>query len=273
MKRENKDQVTAAQLRMSDLTGENFKVDTQDSSISRFYQKANWLALITIYYNLVEGAVSVFFGFQDETLSLFGFGLDSFVEVISGIGVWHMIRRLRQSTDGNPDRFEQRALKTTGAAFILLTVGLTASAVYNIYSGHHPETTFWGIVISLISIGSMWALIHFKVKVGTALNSQAILADAGCTRACMILSGVLLAASLIYEVTGFGGADSIGSIFIAWLAFREGREAFEKANGISCGCGKIGCGTKGEGAGGRMEMKKNSGIPDHGLSTGRNLQP
>ena len=212
-------------------------MDAQDSSINRLYQKANWLALITIYYNLLEGAVSVFFGFQDETLSLFGFGVDSFVEVISGIGVWHMVHRFRQSTDGKIDRFEQRALKITGTAFYLLTAGLTATALYNIYSNHHPESTFWGIVISLISIGSMWALIHFKVKVGTALNSQAILADAGCTRICLFLSGVLLAASLIYELTGIGWVDSLGSISMAWMSFREGREAFEKASGIGeCGC-------------------------------------
>ena len=220
----------------SATTEEKFIVDAQDSSINRLYQKATWLALITIYYNLLEGAVSVFFGFQDETLSLFGFGVDSFVEVISGIGIWHMIRRFSQTTDEKIDRFEQRALKITGTAFYLLTVGLTVTAVYNIYSGHHPESTFWGIVISLISIGSMWALIHFKVKVGTALNSHAILADSRCTRICLILSGVLLAASLVYEVTGFGWVDSLGSIFMAWLSFREGRESFEKASGIGCGC-------------------------------------
>lgn len=212
-------------------------LNANDASISRLYQQANWLALLTVYYNLFEGAVSIFFGYEDETLTLFGFGLDSFVEVISGIGIWHMILRLRQSTDENPDRFEQRALKITGAAFYLLMAGLTVTALYNIYSGHHPQTTFWGIVISLVSIGSMWALIHFKVKVGTALNSQAILADAECTRTCMILSGVLLASSLIYEITGFGGVDSLGAVFIAWLSFREGREAFEKAAGMGkCGC-------------------------------------
>jgi divalent metal cation (Fe/Co/Zn/Cd) transporter len=211
-------------------------VDAQDSVSNRLYQKANWIALITIYYNLLEGTVSVFFGFQDETLSLFGFGVDSFVEVISAIGVWHMIHRFRQSMDENLDRFEQRALKITGTAFYLLTVGLIATALYNIYSGHHPESTFWGIVISLISIGSMWALIHFKVKVGTALNSQAILADAGCTRICLILSGVLLAASLIYELTGIGWVDSVGSISMAWLSFREGREAFEKSREIEACC-------------------------------------
>ena len=43
------------------------------------YKRTSLLAQITIFYNLVEGAVAVFFGVADETLSLFGFGIDSFV--------------------------------------------------------------------------------------------------------------------------------------------------------------------------------------------------
>ena len=58
---------------------------------------ANLLAFITIFYNILEGLVSVFFRLEDETIALFGFGLDSFVEVISGVGIWHMIRRIRNS--------------------------------------------------------------------------------------------------------------------------------------------------------------------------------
>lgn len=61
------------------------------------YKTATLLALITIGYNIAEGAVSVWFGAADETLSLFGFGVDSFVEVISGIGIWHMVRRIRSN--------------------------------------------------------------------------------------------------------------------------------------------------------------------------------
>ena len=60
-----------------------------------------------VFYNIVEGVISVLFSLEDETIALFGFGLDSFVEVISGIGIWHMIRRLKQSRDTNPDRFEK----------------------------------------------------------------------------------------------------------------------------------------------------------------------
>jgi divalent metal cation (Fe/Co/Zn/Cd) transporter len=204
--------------------------------LKALYRTASLLALITIYYNLAEGVVSVWFGAEDETISLFGFGLDSFVEVISGIGIWHMVRRLGQGDQPNPDKFEQKALRITGSAFYLLAAGLVATAVISIMQGHRPETTRWGIIVGLISIFSMWALIHYKVKVGKELNSPAILADAACTRTCLQLSVVLLAASTGYALTGIGYLDAVGSLVIAILSIREGREAFQKARGIACSC-------------------------------------
>jgi divalent metal cation (Fe/Co/Zn/Cd) transporter len=202
----------------------------------QFYQRALVLAKITIFYNLLEGIVSVSFGMEDETLSLFGFGIDSFVEVISGIGIWHMIRRIKHQPADSPDAFERRALQITGSALYLLDLGLVLTSAVNLYSGHRPKTTFWGVVISLVSIATMWALIHFKMKVGRQLNSDAIIADAGCAKTCLYLSFVLLAASAGYEITGIGGLDSLGAIAIAVFAYREGREAFEKAQGKLCLC-------------------------------------
>jgi divalent metal cation (Fe/Co/Zn/Cd) transporter len=203
------------------------------------YIFASTLALITIAYNIVEGVVSVFFGLEDESMALFGFGVDSFVEVISGIGIWHMVRRIRNNGSENPDQFEQTALKITGTGFYVLTIVLSLTAAVELYRGHKPETTFWGIVISIVSIVTMWLLIHYKTKAGNQLNSQAILSDAACTRACLWLSIVLLIASVGYELTHIGGIDSIGTFVIAGLCFREGKEAFEKAKAKSfaCTCG------------------------------------
>ena len=192
------------------------------------YKRASLLAQITIFYNLIEGLVSVFFGVADETLSLLGFGIDSFVEVLSGIGIWYMVRRIRNNSDANPSSFEKMALQITGTAFYILGVGLLVTAGINIYHGLRPVTTFWGIVIAVISIFTMWALIYFKVKVGKQLKSDAILEDANCTKACLYLSFILLFASVGYELTGIGGIDSIGAVLIAIFSFREGREAFEK---------------------------------------------
>ncbi|MGE5892890.1 MAG: cation diffusion facilitator family transporter [bacterium] len=201
------------------------------------YQWANALALITIFYNMLEGLVSVLFGIVDGTVALFGFGVDSFVEVISGVGIWHMIQRLRDEGSDEIDRFEQQALRITGTAFYILAAGLVITAGVNLTRGHAPDTTFWGIVISAISIITMGILIRYKLQVGRKLNSDAIIADAHCTRACLYLSVVLLVASLGYALTGMGWFDSVGSLFIAWLSFKEGREAFQKAKGKSCGCG------------------------------------
>ncbi len=200
------------------------------------YRWAYALAVITIFYNILEGLVSIYFGIEDETLALFGFGLDSFVEVISGVGIWHMVKRMRRNYGTASDQFERQALRITGTAFYILSIGLTGTALANIYKGHKPETTFWGIVISLISIITMWLLIHYKIKVGKQLDSQAIIADANCTKTCLYLSIVLLLSSVGYELTGVGGVDSIGAIFIAGLSLKEGRESFQKAKGLSCGC-------------------------------------
>jgi len=200
------------------------------------YKRASLLAKITIFYNLIEGLVSVFFGVADETLSLLGFGIDSFVEVLSGIGIWNMVQRIRNNSGTNPSSFEKKALQITGTAFYLLGVGLLVTASINIYQEHRPETTFWGIVIAVISIFTMWVLIHFKVTVGKQLNSNAILEDANCTKACLYLSFTLLLASVGFELTGIGGIDSIGAVLIAIFSFREGRESFEKSLGESCYC-------------------------------------
>jgi divalent metal cation (Fe/Co/Zn/Cd) transporter len=205
--------------------------------MNKNYRTAYILAIVTIYYNLVEGLVSMWFGYTDETLALFGFGVDSLVEVISSIGVWHMIRRIQSSPDTNPDTFEQRALRITGGSFYTLTIGLLTSAGLNLYQHHKPDTTFWGIIIACIAIVAMWLLTHYKMKVGKILGSQAVIADAACSRVCLYLSTILLVTSIAYELTGIGSLDAIGTIFIAWFSWKEGREAFQKAKGISCCCG------------------------------------
>jgi len=200
------------------------------------YKYAVILAFITIFYNLAEGLISIYFGVQDETLSLLGFGIDSFVEVISGIGILHMLMQITNKGEER-DEFEKTALRITGTAFYILVAGLLATAVYNIYINHKPETTFWGIVISLISIITMSVLIFFKMKVGKQLNSRALIADANCTKTCLYLSIILLVASIGFELTGFGGIDSAGALLIAYYSFKEGREAFEKARtGKNCEC-------------------------------------
>lgn len=196
------------------------------------------LSIITIVYNIIEGIISVYFGIEDDTLSLLGFGSDSFVEVISGIGIAHMVLRMRYSAVNQRDKFERQALRITGTAFYLLTVGIITGAFFSFIEKSKPETTIPGLIISGVSIATMFFLMRYKLVIGLKLDSKAIIADANCTKSCLYLSIVLLASSGFYELFKIGYIDILGSLGIAWFTFREGKEAFEKVrkNKISCCC-------------------------------------
>jgi divalent metal cation (Fe/Co/Zn/Cd) transporter len=196
---------------------------------ARLYKFAFGLAVLTVVYNLIEGLVATYFGFTDESLALFGFGIDSFIEVISGVGIAAMVIRIQQNPLSGRDDFERTALRVTGFAFYALVAALLLTSAYNIWTGHRPETTFWGIVVAGISIAAMWLLILAKRRVGLRLGSEAVLADAECTRVCLYMSIILLLSSAIYALTNVAYVDSLGTLGLAWLSFREGRECFEKA--------------------------------------------
>ena len=210
---------------------------TESNFVNRYYQYALLLGIFTVVYNLGEGIVSVLFGMQDETLALFGFGIDSFIECMSGLGIIAMTWRIQKNPDTPKSNFEKTALYITGTSFFLLAIGLAITAAINIYTGHKPETTLSGIIISLISIAAMWFLVRAKIHVGQRLNSAPILADASCTKVCIYMSVVLLASSIVYQFTGIGFIDSVGALGLIYFAVQEGREAFEKARGVeTCSC-------------------------------------
>jgi divalent metal cation (Fe/Co/Zn/Cd) transporter len=203
------------------------------SEEQKLYKQAYRLSLFTIFYNILEGIISMSLGYSDETLSLFGFGADSFIEVMSGIGITIMLLRIKRNQDSSVIPFEKTALRITGTAFYLLSAGLFAGIILNLISHHKPETTFWGIIISLVSIAVMYWLMSAKRSTGIKLNSQPIISDASCTKICIYMSVVLLASSLVYELTGFAYADSIGAAGLIYFSISEGREAFEKIENMS----------------------------------------
>ncbi len=185
-------------------------------------------------YNLAEGLIASYFGFEDEALTLFGFGIDSFIETISAAGILMMTIRIIRNPESSRSAFEVSALQITGYSFYALAVLLAALIILKLYTGHQPSTTFWGVVISLVSLGFMWLLIRSKEELGNKLKLDALIADAACARVCMYMSAVLLVSSAVYEFTGFGFSDVIGSAGILYFCVKEGKECFSKADGKSC---------------------------------------
>lgn len=207
--------------------------------MNRLYKFAFGLAVFTIIYNILEGLIASYLGYSDDSITLFGFGVDSFIETLSGFGILHMVIRIQANPDSSRDNYERTALRITGFSFYALVLGLVATSTYNIMTGQKPQSTLWGIVIAAISITIMYILVYYKTKVGKKLNSEAILADAACTKVCIYMSLVLLAASALYYFTNLPYVDSSGALVLAYLSFREGQECFEKAKSDKhCACEK-----------------------------------
>ncbi len=210
-----------------------------DKVQAKLFQTGIALSAATILFNIVEGIISIYYGYSDKALTLFGFGFDSIIEAVSAIGIFVMIKRIVKNPNSKRNNAEILALKITGTGFYFLSAGLIISSILNAYLGKTPETTVSGIIISVVSMSVMYVLMKLKISTGTKLNCQPILSDANCTKVCIYMSLVLLTASLIFKVTGFRYIDSIGALGIVYFSFKEGKEAFEKAEGIEhCDCDK-----------------------------------
>lgn len=194
------------------------------------YRLASGLSVFTIVYNALEGLVSITLGAHNETITLFGFGLDSIIEVISGIGILIMIRRIYKSPLTNKSKWEIQALKVTGTSFYVLLLLLIISSIIAVLTHHRPVTTFSGIIISLISITVMLILARAKINTGKKLNSKPIISDGNCTMVCVYMSIILLFSSLLYYWTHFAYLDVLGSLGLCWFCYTEGKEALESAS-------------------------------------------
>lgn len=200
----------------------------------KLYTWALNLAILTVIYNIAEGLIAIYFGIKDETLTLFGFGADSFVETISAIGVTQMVIRIKKNSSSDKGKYEVLALKITGWCFYALAVILTVSAIYNVIEGNEPNSAMAGVIIASISIITMWALIQAKISLGKKLNSDAIIADAKCNQICLYMSLILLISSGLWWFWQISYIDTIGTAGIVYFSIKEGQEAFNKAKGIQC---------------------------------------
>lgn len=204
---------------------------------NRLWRNARYLSWFTVLYNLVEGVLSVSFGWEDEALTLMGFGVDSFIETLSAFGILLLVNRQAKGGVDRRSSGERLALRITGTGFYVLAASLVVTAGIKLYTGEAPHTTLPGLIISSISISIMWLLIVWKRRLGNALNSPALIADANCNLVCIYMSLVLLASSGLYYLLPWPYWDSLGALALAWFSIKEGKEAFEKASGdLHCGC-------------------------------------
>ncbi len=189
---------------------------------SRLIKKALLLSYLTVGYNIVEGTVSIFAGVLAGSIALVGFGLDSFVESLSGgVMVWRF-RNYGKMSEEEEERIEKRAIKLIAFTFFILGAYVLYESFKKLYLREIPEPSLLGIIIALVSIITMPFLFYMKYKTGKSMNSRSLIADSKETLACAFLSLSLLIGLGFNYLYGYWQADPIVGLIIVVYLIKEG---------------------------------------------------
>ena len=183
------------------------------------------LEYFTIGWNALEGLVAVVAGAIAGSISLVGFGIDSFIEVTSGsVLLWRM------SVDSQVHRRElneRRALRIVGVCFLLLAAYIAYESGLDLWSRRAPDHSIPGIILACVSLIVMPLLSRAKRKLGRALGSAAMHADAKQTEFCTYLSAILLAGLLLNTLFGLWWADPVAALIMVPIIAKEGIEGLQ----------------------------------------------
>lgn len=190
-------------------------------------RRAQVLAAASVAYNMLEAAVAIAAGLIAGSVALVAFGLDSVVEVSSGLVIlWQFHHRL-------PESRERQAERMLAVSFFALAAYVSVESVRALAGGVEPNVSPVGIGLAVASLLVMPFLSVAQRRTGKALGSNAVVADGAQTLLCTYLSAVLLAGLVLNATLGWGWADPLAGLVIAGVAIREGSEAW-KGNGC-CG--------------------------------------
>ncbi|MET7283590.1 cation transporter [Kribbella sp. NPDC005582] len=190
----------------------------------RLGRRAQLLAGASVAYNVIEAIVAVSAGLVAGSVALVGFGLDSVVEVSSGlIIIWQFRHPL-------PETRERQALRLLALSFFALAAYVTFESVRSLITQATPDVSPVGIGLAIASLIVMPFLSWAQRRTGKALNSNAVVADSTQTLLCTYLSAVLLVGLLLNATLGWSWADPIAGLIIAAVAVREGVQAWRGQN-------------------------------------------
>lgn len=195
-------------------------------------RRALFLSYFTVIYNLLEGIVSVAAGLLAGSISLVGFGFDSFVESLSGgVMIWRFSPRNKLS-DEQEEKIERQAEKFVGVTFFALAAYVLYESVKNLVIHEVPEISILGFAITILSLIIMPALYLAKRETGKKLESKSLIADSKETLACFYLSAAVFIGLVLNAWLGWWWADQAVGLLIAYFLIKEGREAWR--GGCEC---------------------------------------
>lgn len=199
----------------------------------RLIQRALWLAVFTVVWNLGEGAIAMLAAAAAGSRALIGFGVDSFVESASAsVLIWRLIVE-RRSPD-RAEQVEQRALRVIGITFLVLAALVCVESIRSLAAREQPDASTVGIALTTVSLIVMPILARAKRQVGRDLGVRSVEADSRQTQACVYLSAVVLGGLVVNAALDWWWADPLAALAVVAFLVGEGRSTLRADHVDEC---------------------------------------
>jgi hypothetical protein len=193
------------------------------------------LEYFTVAWNSTEALVSIVAGIFAASVSLVGFGLDSIIEVASGIALlWRLHHDLNRS---RREEVERTTLRIVGLCFLALALYILYESAATLIGHRAPERSLPGIIVAAAAVIVMPLLARAKRRVAAGIGSGAMRADSKQADFCTYLSAILLVGLLLNAWLGWWWADPVAGLVMVPIIGKEGIDGIKgKACCNDCGC-------------------------------------
>lgn len=192
------------------------------------YKRALLSEYFTVSWNILEGLVAIAAGVIAGSIALIGFGLDSYIEIASGVVLIWRLRKHGFSDEEEEGIAEKRAILFVGVTFFFLAAYVVYESGKKLLFQERPEESLVGIILAIVSLIVMPLLAAYKKKIASEINSRALRADALETLACSYLSLTLLLGLGANYLFGWWWADPVAALTMVYFLVKEGWEAIRE---------------------------------------------
>lgn len=198
--------------------------------LARRTRLLSWLSLVWLG---IEGAVAILAGVMAGSIALVAFGLDSAIEgVASTVIIWRFSGSRMFS-----ERAERRALFLVALQFFILVPFIVYEAIDKLLSAGEIETSWLGMGLTVATLAICQPLGFAKRRLGAKLGSGATVGEGTQNLLCGYLAIAVLFGLVANATLGLWWLDPVVALFIAGVAFQEGRKALSgEGCAAACSC-------------------------------------
>ncbi|KRK83527.1 hypothetical protein FC78_GL001484 [Companilactobacillus bobalius DSM 19674] len=200
------------------------KLDYVKKSLQIEYLSTIWMAF--------EFIVGFYSGIKAGSILLIAFGLDSFLEIISGSTlIWRLKKEFNNDSVEQIENAERKSSLIVGSVLLLLSAYVVAVSFFNLITHQAADTSISGISIAIASVLLMPFFTFKKRSLGKSISSDALIEDGMCNITCAYMAGTVLLGAILTALFGLWWVDSIAALVLVYFIANEGLESFK--NGLN----------------------------------------